>query len=75
MGQIVLDLDDVAEAALRARAAAEGKSVSDYVAQSIGVAPSIGWPQWWLSLPVEPDFPTAEEIRKGDPSDAGPPHI
>jgi hypothetical protein len=81
MGQISIYLDDATEAEVRARAKAAGKSLSGYVSEALTVGAGAknvganGWPQWWLDIPPNPDFPTAEEIRRHDLPDRGPPDL
>ncbi len=70
MAQLTLYLDAETEAKLRDAAKSEGISQSQWVARLIRERTSSQWPESVLKLAgTWADFPTAEELRKGQPED------
>jgi hypothetical protein len=71
MAQVTIYLDDDTEARARAAAESAGTSVSRWIAAVIREKTETTWPQAVLDLAgAWPDFPSAEELRQGQPADA-----
>lgn len=70
MAQITLYIDDAVQARLRAAAAREQVSQSQFVAALIRRAIDDQWPDEALALAGSlPDFPDAEALRAGEATD------
>lgn len=70
MGQVTLYLDAETEAKLREAAKTAGLSQSQWVVRLIRERTSSQWPESVRKLAgAWADFPTAEEIRSGQPED------
>jgi len=70
MGQVTLYLDDETEAGMKEAAAAEGVSQSRWVISLIKERTNTEWPESVVRLAgAWADFPTAEELRSGQPED------
>lgn len=71
MAQITLYLDDTLQARLKASAARQRMSQSQFVAQLIRQAVDDRWPDEVLTLAGSvPDFPALDELRAADAPDA-----
>jgi len=70
MGQVTIYLDDETERKMRAAAEARNLSKSKWIAELIRRTLRSEWPPSIHSLAgAWPDFPTAEEIRRGNAGD------
>jgi len=70
MGQVTLYLDDETEAKMKEAATAAGVSQSRWVISLIKERTTSEWPESIVRLAgAWADFPTAEEIRGGQPDD------
>ncbi|MEO8663584.1 MAG: CopG family transcriptional regulator [Bryobacteraceae bacterium] len=71
MSRLTIYLDEETERQLRAAAKSQGLSASRWVACLIREKTENTWPQAVLDLAgAWPDFPTAEELRAGQPNDS-----
>jgi hypothetical protein len=70
MSQVTIYLDDDTEKRARAAANASGDSLSRWISGVIREKTATTWPQRVLDLAGSwPDFPLAEELRKGRKGD------
>ncbi len=70
MSQLTIYLDDESSRSARAAAAAAGVSVSRWISDLIRQRAGTEWPQDIATLAgCWPDFPLAEDLRQGHPSD------
>jgi hypothetical protein len=70
MSQVTIYLDDDTEKRARAAADASGDSLSKWISGAIREKTATTWPQHVLDLAGSwPDFPLAEELRKGQKGD------
>ncbi|MGA2267614.1 MAG: CopG family transcriptional regulator [Bryobacteraceae bacterium] len=71
MSQITIYLDDDTEKRARTAADATGDSLSKWIAGAIREKTATTWPQHVLDLAGSwPDFPFAEELRRGRKNDS-----
>ena len=70
MSRVTIYLDDDTEKRARAAADASGDSLSRWISGVIREKTATTWPQHILNLAGSwPDFPLAEELRKGQKGD------
>jgi len=74
MAQVTIYLDTELERQVREAAAAAGRSLSAHIAEVLRAKPGASADKYlpadfWDKLGVIEDFPTAEEIRRGDVPD------